>query len=65
MAKQNQAAEAQSDKKSRPKVKPTVVEERSDDLAGLAQLPGGPIAAAGDGTIQAQTARLGDPRLNL
>ena len=63
MAKQNQAAETKSDKKSRAKVKPIVIEELTDDLAGLAQLPGGPIAAAGDGTIQAQAGRLGDPRL--
>lgn len=63
MAKQNQAAEAKSDKKSWAKVKPIVIEELTDDLAYLAQLPGGPIIAAGDGTIQAQAARLGDVRL--
>jgi hypothetical protein len=63
MAKQNQAAEAKSDKKNRPKVKPPVVEELTDELAGLAQLPGGPMAAAGDGTIEGQAARLRDSRL--
>jgi hypothetical protein len=63
MPKQNQAVEAKSDKRSWPKVKPTVVEEWTDDLAGLAKLPGGPIAAIGDGSIQAQAALLGDKRL--
>ncbi len=63
MAKQNQAAETKSDKKSQPRVESTVVEELTDDVADLARLPGGPIAAAGDGTIQAQAARLDDRRL--
>ncbi|MCP4711172.1 MAG: hypothetical protein GY869_21340, partial [Planctomycetes bacterium] len=63
MTKQNRAAEAKSDKKSRPKVKPPVVEKLTDDLAGLVQLPGGSIAAADGGTIEAQAARLGDMRL--
>jgi hypothetical protein len=63
MAKQNQAAETKSDRKSRPKVEPTVVEELADDLIGLARLPGGAITAVGGGTIKAQVARLNDPRL--
>jgi hypothetical protein len=61
VARQNKAVKAHSDEKSRAKVKRTVVEKLSDDLAGLAQLPGGPIAAVGGSTIQA--ARLGDVRL--
>ncbi len=63
MAKQQQQAEAKSDKKSRAKVKPIVIEELTGDLAALAALVGGPMPAAGDGTIQAQATRLGDPRL--
>ena len=63
MAKQQQQAEAKSDKKSRAKVKPIVIEELTGDLAALAALVGGPMPAAGNGTIQAQATRLGDPRL--
>lgn len=65
MAKQNQATKAQPDKKSRSKVEPTVVEELTDDLAGLAELPGGPIGAFGGGSIQAQAAQLGDGWLQV
>ena len=63
MTKQKQAAEAQSEKKRRPQVEPVAVAEPSGEVAGLTALPGGPLAAAGDGTMQAQAARLGDPRL--
>lgn len=63
MSKQSQASETKSNERSRPRVKPAVVEELTNDLASLAQLLGGPIAAVGDGTIQAQAALLGDPRL--
>ncbi|MEW5958058.1 MAG: hypothetical protein AB1801_10065 [Chloroflexota bacterium] len=63
MPKQNRAAETKSDQKSRPKLKPSLVEELTDDVAGLAQLPGSPVAAVGDGTIQTQAAWLGNPRL--
>lgn len=63
MAKENQAAEAKADKGRRPQVEPTVVAELTDDLVGLAQLAGGPVAAAGDGTILGQAGRLGDTRL--
>ncbi len=63
MTKQNQAAETKSDKKRRPKVEPPVVEEQTGDVASLAQLLGGPMAAAGDGTMEGQVARLGDLRL--
>lgn len=64
MAKQNQAADTKSEKKRRPQVEPVAVAEPSGELAGLAVLPGGPLAAAGDGTIQGQSARLDDPRLH-
>lgn len=57
MTKQHKALQAQSDKKNRPRVKPTVVEELT---GGLAKMPAGPVAAVGD-TIQAQAARLGGP----
>lgn len=63
MPKQKQATESKSDKKSRPKFKPTVTEELTDEVAGLAQLRGSPVAAVGDGTIQTQAAWLGNPRL--
>lgn len=35
----------------------------ADELIGLAQQPSGPMANTGDGTMQAQAARLADPRL--
>jgi len=60
VTKQKQNAEAKSEKKRRPQVEPVAVVE----LASLTALPGGPLAAAGDGTMQAQAARLGDPRLH-
>jgi hypothetical protein len=63
MSKRNRAAKAQPDKKIRHRFKQTVVEERTGNLAGLAQLPGGLIATAAAGTLQAQAARLGDARL--
>jgi hypothetical protein len=60
MSKRKRAAKAQPDRKVRPRFKLTVVEARTDDLAGLAQRPGGLIATAAVGTLQAQAARLGD-----
>jgi hypothetical protein len=63
MTERNRITEAKSQKKRRLHVEPTVVVELTDDLAGLAQLSGGPAAAAGDGTIVAQDVRLGDGRL--
>jgi peptidoglycan hydrolase-like protein with peptidoglycan-binding domain len=63
MSKQNRAAKAQLDKKVWPRFKQTVVEAWADDPAGLAQQPGGLIATAAVGTLQAQAARLGDARL--
>lgn len=62
MSKRNRAAKAQPDKKVQPRSKQTVVEARADDLAGLTQLPGGLIATAAVGTLQAQAAWLGDAR---
>ena len=47
----------------RRSTKPTAGEELTPELADLPRLPGGPMANTGDGTIQAQAARLGDPRL--
>lgn len=63
MAKRHQTAKTKSDKKGRPKAEPAIVKELSDDLVGLAQLPGGPITVAGDGTIQAQAVWLSDRQL--
>jgi len=60
MSKRNRGAKAQPDKKVRHRFKQTVVEARADDRAGLAQQPGGLIATAAVGTLQAQAARLGD-----
>lgn len=60
---QSHIAKAGSEKKNPPKVESTGVAELTGDAAALAQLPGGPIAAAGDGTIQPHAAPLGDPRL--
>src|SRR3990172_2256739 len=62
MAKQNQAVEAQPDKKSRHISEPTIVAEPVSDWIGLAELPIGPIGAAGDGSVEAQAARLTDGR---
>jgi hypothetical protein len=62
MSKQNQVAEAKSDNKNRPKVEPAVAPAQAYEPAALTELPIGPIGAAGDGTIDAQAVRLGDPR---
>jgi hypothetical protein len=53
------------DQKRRRRTK-SMAAELADGQTGLAapsELPGGPIVAARDGTIPAQAARLGDPRL--
>ena len=63
MPKQNQAAESQSEKKKRSRVEPAPAADLAGDLAGLVQLPAAPIAAAGDGSLADQAARLGDGRL--
>jgi hypothetical protein len=52
-------SKAQPDKKVRRRFNPTVAEARTDDLAGLAQLPGGLIATAAVGTLQALAAQIG------
>lgn len=63
MSKQNQASEAQQDKKNRPKLQPPAL---SPDLvgekAGLPPLPES-LLAAGTSTIEGQAARLGNPHL--
>ncbi len=61
MVKQNRVKTAESDKRSRPKVKPIAVKGLGDDLAGLAKLPSGSIAIASGGIIQATW--LSDARL--
>jgi peptidoglycan hydrolase-like protein with peptidoglycan-binding domain len=63
MSKRNRAAKAQPDKTVQPRFSPTIAEARTEDLAGLAQLPGSLIATAAVGTLQAQAVRLGDTRL--
>lgn len=63
MATQSQTTEAKSGVRSKPKVKPAVVvEQLPDELAGLALVAGGPVAAGGADTIDAQAALLGDRR---
>ncbi len=61
MAKQNKTADVTSEKQRQLKSKP-IVEEVTDELTRLTKLPGGPLAAVGDGSIEAQAARLGDKR---
>lgn len=63
MPKQKEAAESQSDKKVRSRAEPGFAPELAGDLAGLAQLPGGLAAAAGEEGAAQQAARLGDDRL--
>jgi hypothetical protein len=63
VTKQTQTAETQSEKKHRPLVEPVLVEGVEGELAGLAQLPGGPLAASGNGMVQTVAKRLGDPML--
>ena len=64
MADHHKAVEAKAADKKQPKAKPPVVEERTEELAGQARLPGGPGLGAGDDTIQAQAARLSDPHFS-
>ncbi len=65
MPKQNQSVEAQPHKKNRPKVEPAVVPEQTQELAGPTTLPDGPLAAAGNGAVDEQAARLADPRFQM
>ncbi len=65
MAKRTRRTEQEQDQKRRRRARSMSAELANvqTGLATLAELPGGPIAAVGDGTIQAQAARLGDGRL--
>jgi len=64
MTKQKQATVDQPDSKRQRRVEPAPVAGPAGDLISLAELPGGVIsAAAGDGAVQAQAARLGDPQV--
>lgn len=54
MTRQTQTTENKSDKKKEPKVGPPEGKDASNNLAGLAQLPSGPIASACDGAFRAQ-----------
>lgn len=67
MSKQSQASETRIDKRSRPKVKPTVVEELSDDLGLAAEsmsFEGLLGASATPPPIDRHAALLGDRRLS-
>ena len=59
MGKQRYIEGAQVDKKGQVKSGPTAVQFLDDGLAEGAQLPGGPISAAGDGSVGVQSTRLG------
>ena len=61
MSKQNQSAESQADKKNKRAAEPAV-NQPAHELANASLLPAGPLAAAGDGSIEDQAARLGDSR---
>lgn len=64
MSRQSQASVTEQNRTSRPKDKPVVTEELTDDLGGLAQLSGAPIASVGAGTVQVQAAQLSDRRMD-
>jgi len=61
MGKQRHIEGAQVDRKGQFKAGRTVVQELEDGLIERAQLPGGPIAAAGDGSVGVQAAWLRGP----
>ncbi len=63
MQKPNQKAESTTEKTPRPKPEPVTVVDPATDWTWLARFGGGPLAAAGDGTIDGQAGRLADPRL--
>ncbi|MBE7555640.1 MAG: hypothetical protein HS126_31715 [Anaerolineales bacterium] len=63
MAKPSQAVKTQPDKKSQPKAEPAAVAEGKGLPVNPDVLPGRLCGAASDGSIQAQSARLGDARL--
>ncbi len=62
MPQQKQPAEAKQDK-SRKRAEPAPAAQPSAELAAVSEQAVGPLAAAGDGTIDGQAARLRDRRL--
>jgi hypothetical protein len=62
MTQQKQATVTKPDPKNRPKVEPAIVSDPMGEMMSGTQLPAGPLGAAGDGAVDAQAARLGDPR---
>ena len=62
MKSQNQATKVKLNKQNQRSAGPAVVAEPAGDLAALFELPRGPIAAAGNGSIEAQANWLGKGR---
>jgi len=62
MAEGNQSLKVQGEKKAQRRAEPTPA-EIAQELAGLGQVLGGPMAAFDGGSIEGQAARLGDARL--
>lgn len=63
MNNQTPAMTTQPDKKNGHKPELAVLPEQASELAGVAGLSSGLLGATGDGTIEAQSTRLRDPRL--
>lgn len=65
MAGQSKRVETRVDEKSRATVKPNIVVGLSDELVGLAQIPGRPISAVTNKANEVQVVRLGDARWQI
>jgi len=63
MKSQNQATKVKLNKQNQRSAGPTVVAEPAGNLAALFELPTGPVAAAGNGSVEAQANWLGKGRL--
>jgi hypothetical protein len=63
MKNQNQATKVKLNKQNQRSAGSAVVAEPAGNLAALFELPIGPIAAAGGGSVEAQTAWLSEGRL--
>jgi hypothetical protein len=60
---QKLATEAQPDHKNGRKPQPATLIEQASDFAGISELPGEVLGTNGDGSLDAQAARLADNRL--
>ncbi len=63
MSQPGKKAETKTEKAPRRRSEPVVVADPASEWTWLARFGGGPLATAGDGTIDGQAARLADPRL--